>query len=180
MALVIIEGSDGSGKSTLIERARSECKRYFWAARPSRRPDSCDALYDAATWIEASRLHDVTLVLDRHPYISEPIYGQILRGKSLIPPGSRTAMIRELIKEADRFIYCRPPRSVITDNVTASSARQLAGVLTKHLDIVDAYDQSMREILRLGGKVLWYDYTFDKRPLEDLLFGNPDKEQGNG
>lgn len=174
MALVIVEGCDGSGKTTLVQRARAECKRYFWAAQPSRPPKTIEQILEGSRWLAmALNFPSLDVILDRHPYISEPIYGPILRGVSVIPSTARTPLLKSLIGQTERFIYCRPPRAVITDNVTRTAKDQLAGVVLKHLLIVDAYDHVMREILRLGGKVFWYDYTFSKRSLEALLFGDP-------
>lgn len=178
MSLVIIEGCDGSGKTTLVDRARRECSRPFLIighAQPQKR--NVLETYEATSGVAYAGIHS-TVVVDRHPFISDPIYGPILRGKGTLPLVDRIPNLRALISITDRFIYCRPPREVITDNITKTVKNQLSGVMQKHMDIINAYDHVMKEIVHLGGKVYWYDYTFSKMPIEKLLFGNP-REQDN-
>src|SRR5262249_44934703 len=113
----------------------------------------------------------VPVILDRHPLISEPIYGPIVRGKSLVdPPFTRERALHEVASTATRVIYCR------TDIETAKKAsrreRQMEGVHEQYWALYQAYDKYMEDLARLGKKIISYDWTFDQsKDLNQLFLG---------
>lgn len=149
--MIIIEGADGAGKSTLVEAFRLHSPRYFWALRSSGPPKDETKVLDALLWF-AKRPSEFDLVFDRHPAISEFIYGPILRGKNFLAKFSQTT----LLNAVDAIVYCRPPMPKIIDNVRKSY--QLSGVNEKIEKIVYAYDDMMFE-LGLKIPVILYDFT---------------------
>lgn len=172
MSLIVVEGVDASGKSTLLEQIRlSVKKRYFVTVRHSCRPlkdwhvrNFLDMVEDYSECLE--------IIADRHPLISEPIYGPLLRGENLID-GIETldsAAIR-LKDTVERVIYCRPSRSTIKSNLY--NLPQLEGVIP-HIDsLIDAYDDRMDQLRRIGVRIIPYDYQEWERPnFEHLFFGD--------
>src|SRR6266702_3935691 len=105
--IFVVEGPDGAGKSTLVKSIRAQAKirhvqcHFLSSSGP---PASLDHIQNEVDWLSIAP-RTMNLFCDRHRFISEPIYGLIVRGKTLIgpmlnPPPSST--------NADVFIYCRP------------------------------------------------------------------------
>src|SRR5215211_3588455 len=75
--LIIVEGPDGSGKTTLIEKLASE---FNFPVMPRVVNKDTEAMVDLVKWTE----EDLTKgfgprIYDRHRLISEPIYGSVVR-----------------------------------------------------------------------------------------------------
>lgn len=167
--LIVVEGVDASGKTTLLENSRHIRGRYFVLLRHSCRPLVPDDIGNLLKLIDGQ---PVDLILDRHPLISEPIYGPILRKKNLVTEwiAPFTGAVDSWIKEIDRVIYCRPPITAILTNLNNNP--QLAGVEQHLEELLYAYDRRMAEIKALGVEVVKYDYKRDPVPdLRQLFFG---------
>lgn len=169
MSIIVVEGVDGSGKSTLLENARLQIpKKYFVLVRHSCRPLSTEQILDFLNFIEEGRL---PIILDRHPLISEPIYGPVLRKENLVDGiENESSAIDRLVATVDRIIYCRPPDPVIEKNLC--NLPQLAGIHENIWDLLDAYDQRMHQLHKRGMDVIQYDYTTPSYSMENLFFGN--------
>jgi hypothetical protein len=181
--LIVVEGADGSGKTTLIRNLRQYSSQYFFVLNASGPPRNVVDLTGAVSLVGSHVYRSLRVICDRHPLISGPIYGPILRDQDLTidlpwskyaPPGEKTPTVRESIetelkRTVERIIYCRPPIDIILEHVKIE--QQLEGVIEGVEKLVEAYDQSMK---RLGKvlPVLRYDWT---NPLEsspyDLVFG---------
>lgn len=168
---MIVEGPDGSGKSTLIRNLRATSKNYFWIASSSGRPRTVPEIEQALHWLGQALYLKIPIVCDRFPLISESIYGPILRHSSLlshIPPADHERY-EELLKHVDRIIYCRP--TILTMRNNLKSEPQLAGVEKNLEHIVGAYDSLMRS-LEESSFVFRYDYTKPQDlTLDGLFFG---------
>lgn len=153
--IIIVEGPDGAGKSTLITRLCRELPQYFWCLRASRRPPDYHAILDFQTWLDqaSGSLVPPNLILDRHPLISEPIYGRIIRGFSMVPDTWPEIRTRLTATATPVIIYCRP-RELETIELRARNQGQMKGVLENLPALVDAYDEAMHQI---GLLVLQHD-----------------------
>lgn len=147
---VILEGPDGGGKTSLL--------RHFIhrGMRPHPRAShSTGGPVPALDWWVTNHSNPGTgWVFDRHPLVSEPIYGPICRngvpGKFNDPRWVEDET-RRIASDAV-LILCMPPYNVAHAN--ASQARQMAGVLNRYADIYAAYQQFW-----WPGVMIRYDYT---------------------
>lgn len=157
--MIILEGPDGGGKSTLLEaltlqypsipvhaRASSSgadggpvADLYDWAAK------------DVSTWREQG-VH----FYDRHPLISEYIYGPVVRGT--MDPRFLTTGLRRKVQHRALIVMCLPPLDAVRASVSAE--RDMPGVTT-HIDTIWHLYASLRAQLP-GVAVEPYDYTKDK------------------
>lgn len=146
--IIVVEGPDGSGKSHLIQTLRQVLPgRFHVIHRPARPPQTVEQLNRDINFLWSLRNWG-NFVIDRHPIISESVYGPLLRGSQLetsIPQLGRW----------DALIYCRPRFQVICQNVKNSS-HELEGVRQRIPDIVAKYDEVMG-----GLKPIRYDYQQD-------------------
>ena len=170
MPLIVVEGVDGAGKTTLIQNFRQQAKQLCWLFARSGPPQGSVDLLMTVQYLSRGAQYEIPLIADRHPLISEPIYGPITRGKSLIENAySRDRALDEIASIVNRVIYCK------TDLETAQKAsrreRQMAGVHEHYWSLYQAYDQSMESLRRLGVPVLEYDWTQPNPDLNQLFLG---------
>ena len=172
MPLIIVEGVDGSGKTTLIQNFRQVASRLCWLLFRSGPPQGTEDLVDTVRYIERSSLFSVPLIVDRHPLISETIYGPIVRGKSLIEDyWTRDRALQRVVDTAVRVIHCRPPMEDIEK--LARREKQMPGVLDNLWILYQAYDQTMASLARSGATVVTYDWTRDDfTDLNHLFLGS--------
>ena len=152
-----IEGPDGAGKSTLIKSIRADKRRNTHFIASSAQPPSRDHIIDEMNWLH-SLPESMILFCDRYRMVSEPIYGNALRGEDL-SEGIRIHRTQLVV-----FIYCRPPREVILKNVEAG--KHLVGVRERIDRIIDGYDHFFG-IVRTRSPVMYYDYTSE--PFEHFI-----------
>jgi hypothetical protein len=171
MPLIIVEGVDGSGKTTLVQNFRQTASRHCLIISRSGPPRGKTDLIDSLYGITNLGRRETPIIIDRHPLISEPIYGPIIRGSSYVdPPFNRENALEYVASTADRVIYCR------TDLETAQRAsrreRQMEGVHDQYWALYQAYDKYMEDLARLGVKIVPYDWTFDQsKDLNHLFLG---------
>jgi len=149
--MIIIEGMDNSGKSTLaatlsastgtpIEHSPSHLVR--------------DGKFDEwLFWIEWSMLREREhYIFDRHPITSEPVYGPVLRKVDLL---STTHYLVELQRLEPLIIFCRPP----TENIFNFQKEEAEGVIEHKVELLHAYDDFMSKLMQARFHVHKYDYT---------------------
>lgn len=155
--MLIIEGPDGAGKSTLIRSLRLA----YPTLKPA--PRACTSLAgplsgdDLIFWLKKYGAMD-GYIYDRHPCISGPVYDAVYAD----PPEERTwtwiqGKFYEL-RERATVIYCRPPRREIIRAVNESA--QMGGVDRNIHRIVDTYDAIMASMVPHER----YDWTKDGLP----------------
>ena len=116
--MLIVEGPDGSGKSTLVTRLAESLQMYVMPRVVS---EDGERLGDLVTWVH----EDVTsglkrAVYDRHRLISESIYGPVMR--ATMEPGFDSILwlrtYQQRLKSKEPFvIFCLPPIDDVVKNV---------------------------------------------------------------
>ena len=94
---VIVEGIDASGKSTLC-RHLHEITGWPIALREGKPPTFDKTIEKIQRFLEYEGK-----VIDRHPLVSQAIYGQSLRSDLNVP----MELIKALHDQGNLFIYCR-------------------------------------------------------------------------
>lgn len=161
--MIIVEGPDGSGKSTLVKRIREEFSTIRIAQRVV--GQNTEAMVDLKGWVEKNLdMGWQWTLFDRHRLISEPIYGSILRAYA--QPGFDE--LTWLYKVTRRFydikpiiIYCIPSWQTVEQNMLTT--QQPATVFKNSSKIYRAYVAKAATDLvasRQGEFTCWiYDYT---------------------
>jgi len=151
--IIIVEGPDNSGKTTLAHRLAKDLAGVYVKSESKPEQTQFIRLFDA--WVVSATGFFPYVICDRHHWISAPIYDLILRGSSRIDMFQATMA-------CGRFhaIYCRPPIETITD--WREDIPQLAGVPDKIELIIEEYDRVFRgHSRRIFASVREYDWMVD-------------------
>ena len=152
--LIILEGADGSGKTSLATRIRKDLDEYTLFLKSSG-PPSIGQLADVIGWL-ASVPTRIPLVCDRLSVISEYVYGPIIRGKCL--HGLTPEQIANWLRARPSLvIHCRPSYSALAAGVRKEV--QMDGVILNHRHIIKGYDELMGLLREEGAEIKPYDYT---------------------
>lgn len=162
--MIIAEGPDAAGKTTLIKTLVKELKLSVHARHCSSEDGPIDDLFnwahtDVATW-ELQK----TSIYDRHPYISEFIYAGLLRGGVAEEFLSITA--QQDIDKMQRMglvIFCIPSLETIAKNIGVNE--QMSGVAENVENLYWAYREAHAN---WKGNKIFYDYQIT--PLDSVIY----------
>lgn len=116
--MLIVEGPDGSGKSTLVRRLSKDLNLPV-----ASRVVSADttALVDLAEWTERNVAAGFQhTIFDRHRLVSEPIYGPILRPRQetkFLDFGWMSNVVWQFYQAKPVIIYCMPDLRTVWANI---------------------------------------------------------------
>ena len=150
--IVILEGPDGSGKTTLADNIRNSAETYVHLIRSNSKPPRAADIFLYTQWLDRFP-KGMGLIVDRHPLISEYVYGPILRDKCLHNFSLET--IRNFLED-QLIVYCRPSFRAVIDNVLKGEHR--IGVDKQAGELIQKYDEVMAELKNLGANILLHNY----------------------
>jgi len=157
---LIIEGPDGSGKSTMAEFLSSAIGLSYRPSSEGPPPNLFKLINRIEQQIKAEEQ-----ILDRCSIVSELVYGQALRNKSLIEKGW-------LYHLPCPILYCRPSlETLLSFKLRTKPHKELAHVkqVTKNLrTIVELYDEIMEDIKELD-IVPVLTYNRDTTEMEEII-----------
>lgn len=159
--MIIVEGCDNTGKSTLVARIASDLKIMAITSRSRPRSIEDIAQYTAEMTLLSCKY---PTVFDRWQPISESIYGPVCRNTQLIDDEAQTALDWVTSFVNPLVIYCRPPLAAVVKTIHARE--QMEGVVDRVEDLYNGYDERMREVAQVMA-VMVHDYT--TTTYEDLL-----------
>lgn len=149
--IIVCEGPDNAGKTTLASSLAKELKGVY--LKTEMVPAKNEYLEKFTRVLEAASQYSDFVVCDRHHTISEPIYGEIIRGGHDLDSEDAA----EAMQAIDLIIYCRPPTPEILG--TLGDRGQMEGVIENTRTIIDSYDLLMNELVEIP--IFTFDYTRD-------------------
>lgn len=151
--IFVVEGPDNAGKTTLAHRLAKALSGVY--IKSEVKPNDTSFVQAFEAWTESAAMLFPAVILDRHHWISAPVYDHILRGRSRVDTFAATMACGAL-----NVIYCRPRDSTISD--FSPDISQLAGVQEHIGAIIKMYDQLFRGVSRgLFRTLKEYDYQQD-------------------
>lgn len=169
--MILLEGPDGSGKTNLSRHLHERLGIQIAPRFATSEGGPIDELYhtmhrDLRTW-DSSR---EPRIYDRHPLISEPIYGPIVRGE--MRPGfdhPSTAQLRKRVAFRSLVILALPPFQTVKRNVANEEFPQMRGVQQNIRAIWSMYEQLLHD---WPGWIVRYDYAakdYEKNSRETVI-----------
>lgn len=157
--MIIFEGPDGAGKTTLI-RSFQELTGFPLAERVVSK--EAKAMVDLRRWVwDNLQLGFQEKIFDRHRLISEFIYGPILRTQQ--EPGFNDpewvlGMLGRFYTLEPIIVYCIPPYSEVLSNVSGDPdniavASQIEAIYTSYLQ------RAMTDYTLRPNRTIIHDYT---------------------
>lgn len=165
--MIIIEGPDGSGKTTLIKQLAGVTQLPIAPRVVSK---DAEAQVDLVDWVEKNLKEGFQATLfDRHRLISEPIYGPTLRAKAE-PMFDNWVW---LTNQFNRFynigpviIYCLPPFGAVWDSVRSDPDNKVVHDERIARAIYNMYvTRAALDYSRMGNRVLIYNWIKDGHSL---------------
>lgn len=152
--MIIIEGPDNAGKTTLANKLSKRLGLPVVHSVRPKRGDSEGVVLSHSN----SQLQPQNAILDRVYAISEWVYGRVIRGKTALGHFHSQALL-DLYHRPYLIIYCRPEMETILNN---KGRKQMAGVLEHHQKIVEEYDYIMTDLNRYShSTVVRYDWEIN-------------------
>ena len=148
---IIVEGMDGSGKSTLIADLTHRFPKLEIVTRPQGIPFN--------TWwpFEMERTSERPIPIHDRFFYSELVYGPILRGRIEV----NTELLNTVVwflRSVAMLIYVRPHSDTIRANCIGLP--QMEGVLANFQQLLESYDKvMMAEIAWYGDRFYHYDWN---------------------
>lgn len=164
--LVIIEGPDGAGKTSLIKSLttgsfRGVCGHYarvHFGPLP-RVGNSLGRIYMEA--MQPALMGYQPMIFDRS-WLSEPVYGSILRAHTRLSRAHISMLGRVAMRCNVTLVLCLPPKETAEANYAAraSVGGELVSKLELWREIYDAYARLTRHAHAIpASSVFCYDYT---------------------
>lgn len=157
MRSVIVEGMDASGKDTLISKLTDWLPDHTLHERAS--TSLGGPVPNLAQWVENDReFLDSDWIYNRHPLISEPIYGKYRKGRPTedkFTDGVWLAEQRKILAEESVLVVCHIPYYMVRETLRRQGPdAHMPGVYDNQLDLWLAYLE-----LPWPGPIVRYDYT---------------------
>lgn len=162
--MIVVEGPDGAGKSTLLEN-------LVVSLEVTPMPRACTSKDGPVNELQEWTSENIAQVLaqphqlhliDRHPLISEPIYGPLVRGS--LAEGFETSWYigawQTWLMCRPTLIICLPPEEVVRENVLKSDDGQMEGVTMNIRAIYWLYNNLAARLKAYGQPTVYlWDYT---------------------
>lgn len=162
---VIVEGPDGGGKTTFIGHLQDELskRKISLSVQPRACTSDNGPMEELREYVDDYLSNHKSGIWDRHPLISEPIYGPIIRGHvhpSLFDRAWLSSAYAQFYAYDPIIIYCMPPWFKVMDNIQATHKGEtdhLQGVITHAMAIYDMYFVKMASDMSRAN-VFQYDF----------------------
>lgn len=150
--LIIAEGMDNTGKTTLVQKLSEDLKLLVMNNR--RKPQDEEEMAAYLRLVNTTQWHFPT-ILDRLCTISEPIYGVLRKSGPVITKERADAHLVTLRAMKPLIIYCRPDDRTI---LNFGDRPQMDGVIENAKSLLLAYDQCMDRLAIKGHLIVKWDY----------------------
>jgi predicted ATPase len=149
MNLIILEGPDGAGKTTLAKELEKCGYVYVHHGVPTEEEGKDLFAWRLKALLDAREFQSV--VFDRL-HLSERIYGPVMRGASLHTELHEKLIERYLHAQGGQVVICLPPWRVVLNNWMKNQENEYVDSPQKLKRIYDAYE-------KLQGPYMCFDYT---------------------
>lgn len=165
--MIVVEGVDGSGKSNLVKKLTQELKLPVHERACTSVGGPVDNLFEWASNDVLTWNCQPLSIYDRHPFISEYVYGPIIRGT--IDPGFLSLAAKYHTQKFYRnalVIHCDPGMDEVSKNIRHSGDGQM-GKVSENADALYLTYASLMHYWPSSRGVFKWNYRTTQ--LDDLL-----------
>ena len=148
--MILVEGCDNSGKTTLARQLASDLELLYLNNR-SKHKSFADLDKDTYNFVQLAGVFST--IHDRFAPISEAVYGKVLRKASWHVPEEFVQLYDYVARANPLVIYCRPSIKTICQ----WKEEQMPGVKKMAKELIKEYDVRM-QIVGESLHVCTYDY----------------------
>lgn len=156
--MIIVEGPDGSGKDTLIDELIHQLGVDVVKGPRAVKSSISGPVDNLGDWVLKDYrewgMTEACRIYNRHPLISEKVYGPVLRGGIERGLSDASEALLQAFAGSTLVIMCRPPLEVVRECVNAD--RDMRGVVDNIDEIYSRY-QAMEKLW--PGWMVKYDWT---------------------
>lgn len=167
--MIIVEGPDGAGKTTLILQMQA---RYGLEVASRVVDKEARAMVNLREWVDRNLAEGLQWKLfDRHRLISETIYGPTLRQYAedgFANPVNMMLWMRRFYSMRPLIIYCLPPLKVVKANVQDDPDNVVVAGKIESIYQAYAARAAIDNAFSPESTIIW-DYTADGREDDPLL-----------
>jgi hypothetical protein len=149
--VIILEGPDGSGKTTLANVLGKDHKYKIIHNGPPVDKNLTDIYIGQLRFVDGE---GGNYVFDRL-HLGERIYGNVMRNKSLINPMEEKIIERHSEAMDAQVVLCLPPWRTVLENWVRNAANEYVDTVEKLKTIHEMYVK----LLYSGRPYVWFDYT---------------------
>lgn len=144
---IIVVGMDNTGKTTLVNQLKE-----FYKCESIKSPGPNYTRQEMIDEIKKDLDLPNKVILERFSILEELVYGNVLRNHSKF-----TIDDMDWVRDYDFIIvYCRPGDEVIYN---FGDREQMAGVIEEKEKLVEAWDNLIIDLARIGFVIIPYDWT---------------------
>lgn len=163
MAMLIFEGADGAGKTTLINALKEQVPNAIVASHGPYPDLSSNQLFEQ--YFDLMVAHQQkSLIFDRS-WLSEGIYGSVIRKNCRLDDSQLRMLERACLGMPCTWVFCEAPSRIQFQNWQTSDQYVESPVLFN--EIRDRYRQAKALFNHTAHKVISYNYAEDKQ--EEML-----------
>jgi len=156
--LIVIEGADGCGKSTLVKQLNKDLGLPVFHSGGPKTKGAMEKMLDD---LEIMSFCKQAYICDRVPFVSELVYSQAFGREPVIP--AKDLMDYWLLPDI-KIVYCKIDQATALANMSREfkahkPAEHTAIVEQRHADIVNIYDDLIDSAESARIKVFEYDWT---------------------
>jgi len=157
--MIIVEGCDNTGKSTLIKRLCADLPQLIHPPIPTGPSDGETLFNRYAPILSLSAAEGKNIILDRITVISEWVYGQALRGKLALNSAQMHMLEQGIAFHQPLILHCWRPEPSI--RASFDDREQLEGVKEKISLIQRLYHDRIEQLRSKYGLAVVV-YNFEK------------------
>ncbi len=160
--LVVVEGMDNSGKTTLANKLMEHFDLTYTKPVPSEGPEGMDGEYmmNGMKKLFQEVRDGANYISDRVNLVSELIYGPICRGASRLSQEQYAEILPEFVDLYPVVFFCRPKVDTILKGLKDSF--QMEGVAEKGLILCKTYEAYFDGWHMVG--IPFYNYNWEADP----------------
>ena len=155
---IVVFGCDNAGKTTLCNALAHEFKEDGFKVEIAKSIGANKSVEQYMDFMKDNLSKKYTVIFDRFPIIEEATCGKVLRENDLFFQKWMNNEVLDILKQVDCFVFCYPG---LMNVLNWGNREQMEGVKDNILQLINAYNEMVVTLLKLGLNVVEFNYSRD-------------------